>query len=349
MLVLAWCQPVLEQLMGEGEGNLSRIVDASGGGDVITIGWSRALRLLAEIIVGGRWFTRTGFDQAVPRVEADSPLPGVASLFTAVVVLGAICAALLVGGVWAARRGRHGVATMNAMAGVALVAAYVALATAPVNVIGLAVHQMRWVWPVAAFVTAAWLTTLVSLLRHEALQRRVLAGGAVAVAVVAALTLPRHVSHAPGPVDDIDATGRGRELVAQLDSLEGRGTILYDPTVLPFAEPFSGLVFAAMQDRGIPFVFDDEVYIRQFGESSRNDRTPEFRMWEVVGAGAAVVPPGAERGGVRERGSRVCGPVRGTASVTRRAARVRADGPSGPLAVCVATWLSLMRAVGPEE
>jgi hypothetical protein len=295
VLVLAWCQPVVEQLTGEGEGNLSRIVDASRGGDAITVGWSRALRLIAEIIVGGPWVTRTGFDHAVPRVAPDAPLPGIASLFTAVVVLGAIGAALLVGGVWAARRGRHGVAVMNGMAGVALVAAYLALATAPVNAIGLAVHQMRWVWPVGAFVTAAWLTTLASLLRDDVLRRRVLAVGVVAVAVVAAVTLPTHASQAPGPLDDIDAMGRGRDLVAQLGSLEGRGTILYDPTVLVFAEPYSGLVFAEMQDRGIPFVFDDEVFIRQFGQSRRNDGTPELRMWEAVGASAATVPQGAER------------------------------------------------------
>jgi hypothetical protein len=296
VLVLAWCQPVVEQLTGEGDGNLSRIVGASGGGDSITIGWSRALRLIAEIIAGGPWFTRTGYDSAVPPAAPDGPIPGIASLFTAVVVLGVIIASLLVGGVWAARHGRQSVARMNGMAAVALVAAYVALATAPVNFIATAVHQMRWVWPVAAFVAAAWLTTPTSVVRdHELLRRRVLAAGAIAAVVVAAVALPTHVSQAPGPLDDVDVMGRGRELVAQLGSLEGRGTVLYDPTVLVFAEPYSGLVFAEMQDRGIPFVFDDEVFIRQFGEGRRNDGTPDLRMWEVVGSGAATVPQGAER------------------------------------------------------
>ena len=94
--------------------------------------------------------------------------------------------------------------------------------------------------------------------------------------------------------------------LSHLDALEGRGTVLYDPSLLLFAEPFSGMTFAEMQDRGIPFVFDDEGMVRQFGEGRRHDGSADLRMWQVEGAAALTVPPGVERVALAERSS---GPV----------------------------------------
>ncbi len=295
VLVLAWCQPVIEQFTGRGEGNLSRILAASSGGDT-PIGWDRALRLMVEIMARGPWFTRSAYDRAIPPTEPDAPLYAVVTMTTSVIVVVLAAAALVAGGLWAARSGRRGLAVMTAMAGVSFATAYVALSTAPVNFIAIAVHQMRWLWPIAAFVTAVWLTTLVSLLhRREVAQRRVVIVGVVVAAAIAVATLPTHTSRAPGPIDSIEHFARARDLVSQLDTLEDRGTVLYDPTVLRFAEPYSGLVFAEMQDRGIPFMFDDEVFIRQFGEGRRNDGSPTLRLWQVMGTDAEIVPEGAER------------------------------------------------------
>jgi hypothetical protein len=295
VVVLAWCQPIIEQFTGRGEGNLSRIVAASSGGDT-PIGWDRASRLMVEIMMRGPWFTRSAYDEAIPPTEPDAPLYAVVTMTTALLVIAVASGALIAGGVWAARNGRRNLAVMNAIAGVSFATAYVALSTAPVNFIAIAVHQMRWLWPIAALVTAVWFATLVSLLRHRAVaQRWVLAGGAVAAALIAVATLPTHTSRAPGPTDSIGDLDRAQALVSQLDSLEDRGAVLYDPTVLWFAEPYSGLVFAELQDRGIPFVFDDEVSIRQFGEGRRNDGSATLRMWQVMGTDAETVPAGAER------------------------------------------------------
>jgi hypothetical protein len=295
VVVLAWCQPVIEQFTGRGDGNLSRIVAASSGGDT-PIGWDRSSRLMVEIMARGPWFTQSAYDNAIPPTEPDAPLYAVVTMTTALLVIGIAAAALVAGGVWAARHGHRHLAVMTAMAGVSFATAYVALSTAPVNFIAIAVHQMRWLWPIAAFVTAAWLTTLFTLLRNRAvIQRRVVVVGAVAAALIAVATLPTHTSRAPGPTDSIGDLDRATDLVSQLGSLEDRGTILYDPTILRFAEPYSGLVFAEMQDRGIPFMFDDEVFIRQFGEGRRNDGSPTLRLFQVMGTDAEIVPDGAER------------------------------------------------------
>jgi hypothetical protein len=308
VLVVAWCQPVIEEFTGRGEGNISRIVASISGGDASTIGWERALRLIVEVMARGPWFTRSAYDSAIPPTAPNAPVYAVVTMTTSLIVVALAAVALVGGGVWASRHGHRRLTVMTVMAGLTLVIGYVALATSPVNVVAIAVHQMRWLWPIAAFVSAVWLTTLISLVRsHEVAHRRVVIGGVVAAGIVAAFTLPTHTSRAPGPTDSIRDLDRATELVAQLDTLEDRGTILFDPSVLPFAEPYSGLVLAELQDRGIEFRFDDEVFIRQFGEGRRNDGTPTLRMWEVVGSIAATVPAGAERVAYVEAGDESVG------------------------------------------
>jgi hypothetical protein len=308
VVVVAWSQPLIEQFTSRGDGNLSRIAAAATSGEADPIGWSRATKLVAEITVMGPWFTRHSYGGALPPTASDAPIEGIVGLGTAVVVLALLAVAIGVGVVGAIRTGREAVATMAGVAGIALAAGYVALAISPVNLVAVAIHQMRWLWPIAALVTAAGLTLVLSSLQARPhLQGRALVGGVVLAIAVALANLPTYTSESPGPTDqgDDDLTA-GQELMSQLDALEGRGTVLYDPSLLLFAEPFSGMTFAEMQDRGIPFVFDDEGMVRQFGEGRRHDGSADLRMWQVEGAAALTVPPGVERVALAERSS---GPV----------------------------------------
>lgn len=295
---LAWIQPVIEQVAGTGRGNMSRIAAAASGGEASSIGWGRATRLVVEITAMGPWFTRSSYDSAVPPTPPDEPIRGIVGASPALAVLATLAVLVVVAAVWSARAGRPQLATMVAVAGLALATAYVALATSPVNYIAVAVHQMRWLWPIAAFLTAAALAVLLSAARSWApapAHRLAVAAVAVAAVVVALANLPTHTSRAPGPTDTADHLASGVELMAQLGALEGRGTVLYDTSTLVFAEPYSGMTFAEMQDRGIPFVFDDEVSVRQFGEGRRHDGSADVRVWQVEGRTAHDVPPGAER------------------------------------------------------
>ena len=296
--LVAWIQPLIEQFTGRGDGNISRILDAGTAGDATPIGWDRAPRVFSEIVVRGPWFNRETYAHAlpVPPIGPDSPAYGTLTSGPTFVALGLTAAALLAAAVWGARRGHRGLAAMGGMAALALVATLAALATSPVNLIGIVVHQMRWVWPVAALVTAALATAALSLLRgRPRMQGTLLVVGCLVAAGVAIANLPTYVSTSEGPTDSPHLLAGGQELMAQLEALEGRGTILYDPTDLYFGEPFSGMTFAELQDRGIPFVFDDEGFIRQFGEGRRNDGSADLRMWQAQGSDAEEVPPGAER------------------------------------------------------
>jgi hypothetical protein len=308
VVVLAWAQPVIEQFTSRGDGNLSRIAGAATAGEADPIGWSRATKLVAEIGVMGPWFTRRSYGSALPPTASNAPIQGIVGLGTALVVLALLGVAIGLGVLWAVRTGRQAAATVAGVAGIALAAGYVALATSPVNLVAVAIHQMRWLWPIAALVTAAAITLVLSSLdSRPRLQGRAVVGCVVLAAAIALANLPTYTSESPGPTDQgEDDLAVGQELMSQLGALEGRGTVLYDPSTLLFAEPYSGMTFAEMQDRGIPFVFDDEGFIRQFGEGRRHDGSADLRLWQVEGAAALTVPPGAEQVAFAERSS---GPV----------------------------------------
>jgi hypothetical protein len=312
VVVLTWCQPLVEQFTGRGEGNLSRIVTAAAAGEGDAIGWARAARVVSEVAAGSPWFSRGSYDHTLATAPGGpDPFDAALAVGPAVVVLATALLALVSIAVWAWSTDRPGVAAMAGMASVAVPAAVVAVATSPRNPIGAAAHQMRWVWPVMAFATAAAVVAGFSALRARSATRHtaVMTGAALALAVAVA-NLPTHPSQAAGPAMSADALPAARRLVGDLGDLQGRGTVLFDPATLLFAEPYSGLVFAEMQDRGITFVFDDEGFIRQFGEARRNDGSADLRLWQVEGPDALVVPAGAERIGL-------------------------AEGPSGPVALFV--------------
>jgi hypothetical protein len=294
--LVAWAQPLFEQFTSEGDGNMSRILDAGSVGGATPIGWDRAPRLMAEIMARGPWYTRDSYGRAIPPIAADEPATGAVTFGPAVAVLVVLALALVLVGVWGTRRGRRGVASLAWVALGAMGTALVVLATSPVNAAGISVHQMRWLWPIAAVITATLAAAVASLLRsRRRLHGGLLALGCLTAAVVAGFNVPTFLSDSKGPTESAPLLADALELVSGLGSLEGRGTVLYDDSALLFAEPFSGMTFAEMQDRGIPFVVENEGLIRQFGESRRHDGTADLRLWQVQGDDAREVPPGAER------------------------------------------------------
>ena len=295
VVVLAWIQPLIEQVAGTGEGNLSRIAGAAGSGDTATYGGRLATRLVGQVITGP-WFTRSSYGSGVPTALIDGDVDGLPSFAAAAAAVALLLVALSGLAVVAWRSHRTNLATMLSVAGLALAGVTAAVATSPVSILGVAAHQMRWLWPVSALVTAALLSAVLAAVRT----RRALAGPALAavaaVAVaVAAINLPTYRSPAPGPTRDAARLPQAQALVNQLGVLRGRGPIRFDPTGLRFAEPFSGLVFAELQDLGVPFVFDGEVLVRQLGEGRRDTGDARFSLRQVEGAASFDVPEGAER------------------------------------------------------
>jgi hypothetical protein len=293
--LLAWAQPVIEQVGGDGEGNLSRLVRAAAADGQGSIGIERAVRIVAEVLAGP-WFTRGSYEGAVPITAPDAPIPGLLSGSAALVVLAVV--GLTLAGL--ALAGRHGgcrpLSTMAGYTAWALGAGLLTLATSPVNITGLAVHGMRWLWPIAALATATVLYGVLVLVRSGPGWARV---GAPALVLclalaVAASNLATYRSQSWGPVLTAHELPAAQELAAGLDAVEGRGTVLVDVAGVRYGEPYTGLLLAEMQDRGIPFVLDNEGMIRQVGEGRRDDGHADLRLWHAEGEAAHRRPPGAE-------------------------------------------------------
>lgn len=296
VLALAWIQPLLEQLTSPGDGNVTRLLSASGG-DQVTLGPSLGVRLVATVVSLPPWWARWGFDDAVPPAGLTSSgvaeplvgsIPGFwVSLASLLVLLGVLGAALVV-----ARRRSDRVA--GRLLAITLGAVLVPLVTAlitPVSPIGLSAHQMRWLWPISA---AVMVTIALVAVRAWGQERRAVVVALALAVVLGVANLPTAV-RPHGPTADRAKTGAAQELTAQLGALEGRGTLLFDPEPLRFAEPWSGPVLADLQRRGVPIVVEDEVFVRQLGESRRNDGRARERFFIVDGSAAKAERPGAER------------------------------------------------------
>jgi hypothetical protein len=300
--VLAWSQPIIEQLFGPGRGNLSRLAASGGGGEGTRTGLSLGIRLVSAVVALPPWFTRSGVMDTIPVTQwSQSPtgptldVPGLAGLAVAALGL-AVYVGLVAFVVVHARRRADPVVT--AAAGVFAAALAVALVTVvitPIDVLGVSPHKIRWLWPLAAFGTLVFAVALVRMAPRPRDHPRVLPGAfAVVVAVFAVATLPFH-AHDAGPVGYRDDIPRIRDLTDQLGVLRGRGTVLFDATGLYFAEPFTAPVMAGMQRAGVPFVLDEEGLVRQLGERRRSDGSADIRVFVREGPDALVVPPGVER------------------------------------------------------
>lgn len=294
VLAVAWAQPVVDQVAGEG--NLATVAtNGAGGGEVA--GPRFAARVLASVAaVPGGWgpggFEGLHVDLAADRPVGQAPeLEGLADSGTAVPwALGA--GALFAAATWLAWRDRDRPwGSALGVAGVALAAAFASVVLLPVSdLLGIAAHQLRPVWPVVLFATAVVVTRLVRRLPRTQLVPPVLVGALLVLA------LPAH-SPRTGPSADAWAIPIVRDLVAQMDELDGSGIVLVDLSVIRFAEPYSTPVMLELQRRGVEFVVDDDIAVGQLGPSrAREPGDSIVRELRIVDGNAALQPePGWER------------------------------------------------------
>ncbi|MFZ9629919.1 MAG: hypothetical protein ACO3C1_11280, partial [Ilumatobacteraceae bacterium] len=152
VLAALWAPSLGEQLLGAGEGNLSRLARSAGGG-AVTLGWSTAVRCVAAVFVLPAWWLRSGFSTTVPSTgfvfRDDGPhveIPGLPALWLAVVAVAAMLGAL-VGLSRALAVRAHAVPSAACLvAAVLLASSVVCLALLTVGPGGLAAHHVRWVW-----------------------------------------------------------------------------------------------------------------------------------------------------------------------------------------------------------
>ena len=294
-VVIAWSQPVVEQLFGSGRGNIGRVLQATGG-DQEPLGLQMGVRLVGQVLTSPPWWLRGSFTGAIPETgySADGSLnpKGLLGVGWAAVGVAALVSVLVVLCVRALRRGRPAESALLVVATTGVVAALATATVMPAGVLGLAPHQVRWLWPIGALVWVALFDVLdleVLRIRMSAMLRQRLAVGALALLVVA--NVPSHLSNL-GPYDSRAANDAIRSLIDQVEKSGLPGPTYFDGSNLVFAEPYSGPVLAALAEVGAPIRAGDASFARQLGENRRRRDDERFSLQVRSGAGATDLGAG---------------------------------------------------------
>ena len=290
VLLVAWIQPLIEQLTGDGEGNLSRVVRSTGQGGM-TLDWRAALQAVATVLALPPWWARPSLDHDFRFGVAGNPLP---PLGLAVVALGAVGGLLW----WCLRRARRSTGATGAtaateatgatavsgltMAAVVLVVTLITANQTPSTPAGTVAYQLRWLWPVAFFV---WLAVVSYGLRRRT-DRRLSVGLLAATVAFSALNIAwtnqgTSVPEASMPV--------ARDLVRALDDAEIQGPVLVD-TNESLWDGYTEAVLFELQREGIEFVIHDEVGYRMLGQDRRWDGDNAVALLRISTGDWATLP-----------------------------------------------------------
>lgn len=283
VLVACWTPPLLEQLFGEGRGNLGRLLDASRAG-APTVGFERGIRLAAEVLTIWPTWLRSPAANDV----ADDPMGSAAALAGLAVVAGMLVAA----GAWAWRRRDRFALNGVVVAGVATVAGVYTAVGLIRTPLGVAAHHLRYLWPIALVVQLALVVVVVRSLPAD-VSRRLLPAATIAVVLLSLASLPateHSVRTNPGPVGSAV-----RAMNAQLAELEDRGTVLVTFEAQPYGEPFSGPLLAELGRRGVDFVRDAPGGVRQLGPRRAHDGDADAKVIVRWGSAALDGPQGTRR------------------------------------------------------
>ncbi|MGI8797393.1 MAG: hypothetical protein ACR2IR_12570 [Acidimicrobiia bacterium] len=261
---LCWAQPLVEELTGKGEGNLTRLV-RSLSESTETLGRVDGSRLFSNVVALPPWWFRPSMRDAFPFSPFGTPLP---SKELAAASLAALFAVLLLCA-WNARSRSDPVAFRAvATAGFLVVVGLATAAHAPRFRFGTAAYQTRWLWPLAAFV---WFAVIVTLVRRFAASPSwsfAVAGTLTLVTVVvAAANLPTSNQGTNVPSRSVAVA---RRLVAQLQPVRDDGPVQFQTFGTVF-DPYGPAVVAELRRLGVPFVVGrkDQIGVRQFGRDRR--------------------------------------------------------------------------------
>lgn len=297
-VLVLWIQPIAEQLFGSGQGNMARILTSTGG-DEPTLGATMSVRIVGRLVALPPWWSRSTFMTAVPNTSYEpdgvtvSPrgLPGVVPAVLGLALVLAFVAAV---GWWAWRRRDRTGTVAVAVALAAVVLALASLTIMPIGPLGLTPHQMRWLWPVSAFVVLAVVVNLVGVATGARARRLVGPVGLALVALVAIANLPAYVQMA-GPESAPRSIGPARALSDQVAAWRPDGAVWLDTRDLRVFEPYSAVVMAALQRGGVDLRVDEPGLVRQLGNARRVSGDERERVYLREGRAAVETPAGATR------------------------------------------------------
>lgn len=294
---LCWAQPLYEQLVGPGRGNLGLLAEAARV-EQPRVGLGESPRYLAEVLAFPPWWGRPSFTESVLPTSGEDVLPSrPLSVLGVLLIVGVLVVALAVARRWRERVGEAPAAAVaTGLVGVAI--ALVSVTTLTVGLFDVAAHHVRWLWPLGTFVTFAVVLAAVSVVGSAGPRSARLGMATVATAVLAlALANLPAMNAEVGPPADAAAMATIRGITPGLRSLDGEVGVYIDLTGQRFAEPYTWAVMSELQRLGVPWYTDDTVTLRQVGPSRELDGKAEasVRLYLREGEAAREEPPGAER------------------------------------------------------
>ena len=303
VLAVTWFQPVWEQLFGDGEGNLSRLIRAADGTDV-SLGFTNAVKLTAAFVALPPWSGRQGFRSTIePSGIAPGAdhvvLAGMPNGWVAALALVVTLALLGVAWWWARRRALAALEALATLAVVGVVGAVAAFSRLTVTVLGFAPHHSRWIVVVAllVYVVLAWagLDAVSQRLGQRATQ--LVPAVAIAVLVLASIANLPGYAQPHGPTADAAARPALDAAFAQLDAAIDAG-LLVDPVFFDLTNervyaPHTSALQLHLRQRGVEFRVDSEFLVRHLGERRRADGTEPTTLLQYHDVDAAAVAAAA--------------------------------------------------------
>jgi hypothetical protein len=269
--LLVWAPPLVEQVTTD-SGNLGRLAAEVGKTPGRPVGATGAVRLVGDVLARPPFWLRDSMSTSLHRPgergnatagkvsQLDVPSPLDAGIRIAVVV-----GVLALLGILARRRGDRSVVMLTVLAGLGVAVAWFTAKGITTSITGVAPHQFRFLWPIAAFVTFAVLFAAVRSLHRP---RLVSAVAGVLLVVVSVANLP-YAAAGGGPQVDEWAIPTVRAIDRQLGAARSSAPILADWDGLRFGEPYSAAFTAELARRGIPFRFSPGYQVRQYGTDRR--------------------------------------------------------------------------------
>lgn len=283
VLAVSWAQPLIEQVSGEGDGNLTRLVRGLGESPE-GMGSSQAVQMVAKVVALPPWWFRPSFSGAFPLAAFGNPLPALGLAVAALAVLSAV----LVGCALDARRRDDRESLSAVMTGALLVGLGLLTATqSPTSRYGTIAYQTRWLWPLASFVTLAVATAFVRRWTQPGGRVGPLVGVfALATVVVAVVNLPMS-NQGTVIASTLPAS---RDVLSQLDDLDLPAAPLVECFEGVF-DPYCEAVMAHLQTRNVDFVVKGgDVGVRQLGGDREFDGTNADSTLAVITGDFAVFP-----------------------------------------------------------
>ena len=266
--LLAWTQPVIEQLTTT-DGNMSRLIRQIQHPAKAVVGARGALRITATVFARSPFWLRDSFGDTfrppgAPYGTTSATLDGAHAVSTtsAIVALTVIVLLLVAVGVGARRRADTTVLSAAVVAGAALGVGWYTASKVTTDVVGIAPHQFRFLWPLGAFLLFVGLLAAcrVTRLRRPSVVRVV----AVGVVIMSAWNLPTYAA-TTGPQLDESLIPVERAIDRQMGAAGRSQPVLLEWSRLTFGEPFSGGLMAELRRRGIEVVTTDAYLARQLG------------------------------------------------------------------------------------